>query len=402
MFERIKEDMRTILERDPAARSPWQVLFSYPGLHALAIHRAAHWCWIQGWGGFARWISHVGRFLTGIEIHPGARIGRRVFIDHGMGVVIGETAEVGDDCTIYHGVTLGGVGLGRGVKRHPTLGRGVIVGAGAKILGSFTVGDNARIGSNAVVVKPVQANTTVVGVPARETKETGRQKIQAHAKFSSYGHVEGEDDPYLIRMRHMEKQLKEQARLIEELRQAVLDAAGSKPSRSNKKQETQSTTEAVKTASHRSLTRKRRALQHKEQVDHRAQSEEKLETVDVKAPLESSQKEQLTAALDEAKANSPSVEKTDSAAAPKAPQTDVPQTDAPKQDSELFLQPAADKDSESETAPVPTDNSTADSAQTEAAPASENHELAGEKSPETSDAEAASKEEAPTQDKPQQ
>ena len=204
MFERIKEDMRTILERDPAARSPWQVLFSYPGLHALAIHRAAHWCWIQGWGGFARWISHVGRFLTGIEIHPGARIGRRVFIDHGMGVVIGETAEVGDDCTIYHGVTLGGVGLGRGVKRHPTLGRGVIVGAGAKILGSFTVGDNARIGSNAVVVKPVQANTTVVGVPARETKETGRQKIQAHAKFSSYGHVEGEDDPYLIRMRHME------------------------------------------------------------------------------------------------------------------------------------------------------------------------------------------------------
>ena len=167
MFERIKEDMRTILERDPAALGPMQVIFSYPGLHALAFHRAAHWCWIQGWYGFARWLSHVGRFCTGIEIHPAARIGRRVFIDHGMGVVIGETAVVGDDCTIYHGVTLGGVSLGRGQKRHPTLGKGVVVGAGAKILGGFTVGDNARIGSNAVVVREVPENVTVVGVPAR-------------------------------------------------------------------------------------------------------------------------------------------------------------------------------------------------------------------------------------------
>ena len=145
MFERIKEDMRTILERDPAALGPMQVIFSYPGLHALAFHRAAHWCWIQGWYGFARWVSHVGRFCTGIEIHPAARIGRRVFIDHGMGVVIGETAVVGDDCTIYHGVTLGGVSLGRGQKRHPTLGKGVVVGAGAKILGGFTVGDRIEI-----------------------------------------------------------------------------------------------------------------------------------------------------------------------------------------------------------------------------------------------------------------
>ncbi len=221
MFERLKEDMRTILERDPAAQSPAQVLFCYPGLHALAFHRAAHWCWVQGWGGFARWLSHVGRFLTGIEIHPGARIGRRVFIDHGMGVVIGETAEVGDDCTIYHGVTLGGLNLGRGVKRHPTIGKGVIIGAGAKILGNFTVGDNARIGSNAVVVKPVAADTTVVGVPARATKETSRAKVEAHANFKAYAVVQGEDDPYATRIRELEKAIKDQAQIIEELKQMI-------------------------------------------------------------------------------------------------------------------------------------------------------------------------------------
>ena len=152
MFERIKEDMRTILERDPAAISPLQVLFCYPGLHALAFHRGAHWCWIQGWYGFARWVSHVGRFCTGIEIHPAARIGRRVFIDHGMGVVIGETTEIGDNCLIYQGVTLGGTGKDKG-KRHPTLGNNVIVGSGAKVLGPFYVGDNAKIAAGAVVLE---------------------------------------------------------------------------------------------------------------------------------------------------------------------------------------------------------------------------------------------------------
>lgn len=217
MFERIKEDMRTILERDPAALGPMQVIFSYPGLHALAFHRAAHWCWIQGWYGFARWLSHVGRFCTGIEIHPAARIGRRVFIDHGMGVVIGETAVVGDDCTIYHGVTLGGVSLGRGQKRHPTLGKGVVVGAGAKILGGFTVGDNARIGSNAVVVREVPENVTVVGVPARSTKETKKQREQLHSQFMAYGVVPGEDDPYVVKIRQLERQLQQQAQMIAQL-----------------------------------------------------------------------------------------------------------------------------------------------------------------------------------------
>lgn len=225
MFERLKEDMRTILERDPAALSPAQVLMCYPGLHALQFHRAAHWCWIQGWEGFARWVSHVGRFCTGIEIHPAARIGRRVFIDHGMGVVIGETAEVGDDCTIYHGVTLGGISLGKGQKRHPTLGNGVVVGAGAKILGGFTVGDNARIGSNAVVVKPVEADTTVVGVPARATHETKKEKETARDTFAAYGVMPGEDDPYLTKINELEKALAHQAKVIDKLQIALQKAS---------------------------------------------------------------------------------------------------------------------------------------------------------------------------------
>lgn len=223
MFDRLKEDIRAILERDPAALDPAQVLMCYPGLHALQFHRAAHWCWIQGWTGFARWISHVGRFCTGIEIHPAARIGRRVFIDHGMGVVIGETAEVGDDCTIYHGVTLGGVSLGRNEKRHPTLGKGVVVGAGAKILGGFTVGDNARIGSNAVVVKPVEANTTVVGVPGRATHESQAEKA-AHAHFTAYGVMPGGSDPYLTKITQLESAVARQSEIIDQLQVALQHA----------------------------------------------------------------------------------------------------------------------------------------------------------------------------------
>ncbi|MEY2873022.1 MAG: serine O-acetyltransferase CysE, partial [Pseudomonadota bacterium] len=155
MFRRLKEDIACILERDPAARSVFEVVTCYPGLHALWIQRLAHWCWVRGLRWLGRFLSHLGRFFTGIEIHPGATFGRRVFIDHGMGVVIGETAEVGDECTIYQGVSLGGTSLGKGAKRHPTLGRGVIVSAGAKVLGSFTVGDGARVGSNAVLLQPV-------------------------------------------------------------------------------------------------------------------------------------------------------------------------------------------------------------------------------------------------------
>ena len=196
MFARLREDIACILERDPAARSSWEVLTCYPGLHALVLHRRANWCRRQGLHWLARFISHIGRFLTGIELHPGATIGHRVFIDHGMGVVVGETAEIGDDCTIYQGVTLGGTALVKGAKRHPTLGKGVIVGANSQVLGGFTVGDGARIGSNAVVTKSVPAGATAVGNPARIIqRETDAAREQAAAKmgFSAYGVTQGDD-----------------------------------------------------------------------------------------------------------------------------------------------------------------------------------------------------------------
>ena len=196
MFQRLREDIACILERDPAARSGWEVLTCYPGLHALVLHRRAHWCWQRGWHWLGRFISHFGRFVSGIEIHPGAQIGRRVFIDHGMGVVVGETAEIGDDCTIYPGVTLGGTSLAKGAKRHPTLGRGVIVGANSQVLGGFTVGDNARVGSNAVVLKPVPAGATAVGNPARiidAQADAVREATAAKMGFSAYGITQGDD-----------------------------------------------------------------------------------------------------------------------------------------------------------------------------------------------------------------
>ena len=164
MFSRLREDIGCVFERDPAARNAFEVITTYPGVHAVMIHRASHWWWSIGWLWLARLLSTLGRLLTGIEIHPGATIGARFFIDHGMGVVIGETAVIGDDCTLYHGVTLGGTSWQKG-KRHPTLGNDVVVGAGAKVLGPIEIGDGARIGSNAVVMKPVPAGTTVVGVP---------------------------------------------------------------------------------------------------------------------------------------------------------------------------------------------------------------------------------------------
>ncbi|HEX2567122.1 MAG TPA: serine O-acetyltransferase [Burkholderiales bacterium] len=194
MFKQLREDVASVFERDPAARSTWEVLTCYPGLHAIWIHRAAHALWGAGLHWLARFVSNFGRWTTGIEIHPAAVLGRRVFIDHGMGVVVGETAEIGDDCTIYQGVTLGGTQLYRGKKRHPTLGKRVVIGAGAKILGGFTVGDDAKVGSNAVVVKEVPEGATVVGVAGRilERDATGREKAQ----FSAYGVVQGENDPY--------------------------------------------------------------------------------------------------------------------------------------------------------------------------------------------------------------
>ena len=198
MFRTIREEIASIFERDPAARTTWEVLTCYPGLHALVIHRFAHWLWLHRVRWLGRFVSHFGRFLTGIEIHPGATLGRRLFIDHGMGVVIGETAEVGDDCTLYHGVTLGGTTWKRG-KRHPSLGNGVVIGAGAKLLGPISVGDRARIGSNAVVVKDVPAGATALGIPARiilDEQDKSREETAARMGFSAYAvSAKAEDDP---------------------------------------------------------------------------------------------------------------------------------------------------------------------------------------------------------------
>jgi len=198
MFARIREDIACIFERDPAARSTWEVVTCYPGFHALQIHRLAHWFWRLRLRWLARFVSHCSRFLTGIEIHPGANIGRRVFIDHGMGVVIGETAELGDECTLYHGVTLGGTSWNKG-KRHPTLARGVVVGAGAKVLGPIVVGEGARVGSNAVVVKDVPPRATAVGIPARiilDEQDKSREEKAAKLGFSAYAiSSKADDDP---------------------------------------------------------------------------------------------------------------------------------------------------------------------------------------------------------------
>ena len=175
MFRTMREDIRSVFQRDPAARSTLEILLCYPGLHAVWGHRVAHWLWSRGLRLPARWVSHLNRALTGIEIHPGARIGPRFFIDHGMGVVIGETAEIGADVTLYHGVTLGGTSLEKG-KRHPTLEEGVVVGAGAKILGAITIGRCSRVGGNAVVVKSVPPDSVVVGIPGEVVKRKGEPR----------------------------------------------------------------------------------------------------------------------------------------------------------------------------------------------------------------------------------
>ena len=192
MFKKFKEDLSIVFERDPAARSYLEILTTYPGVHAILIHRLSHKLWSIKLFWLGRFLSHISRFLTGIEIHPGAQIGRRCFIDHGMGVVIGETSIIGDDCTLYHGVTLGGTSWKEG-KRHPTLGNNIVVGAGAKVLGPITLHDGARIGSNAVVTKDVLAEETVVGVPGRIVKNSltedqkQKQKLAQSVGFDAYG-----------------------------------------------------------------------------------------------------------------------------------------------------------------------------------------------------------------------
>jgi serine O-acetyltransferase len=223
MLTRLRSDIQCILDRDPAARSTWEVLTCYPGLHALVLHRRAHWCWSHGFKWLGRFISHLSRWLTGIEIHPAAKIGERVFFDHAMGVVVGETAEIGDGCTIYQGVTLGGTSLYKGTKRHPTLGRDVVVSAGAKVLGGFLVGDGAKIGSNAVVIKPVPAGATAVGIPARiiPTKAGESADVTTpEKKFSAYG-ITQEDDPLSQAMRSLIDNASSQEHQIALLWQAI-------------------------------------------------------------------------------------------------------------------------------------------------------------------------------------
>lgn len=231
MLDQLKDDLRSIFARDPAARNLFEVLTTYPGVHALLVHRLSHGLWVRGFKWPARMLAHLGRWFTGIEIHPGARIGRRFFIDHGMGVVIGETAEIGDDCTLYHGVTLGGTTWNKG-KRHPTLCNGVVIGAGAKVLGPITVGDNARIGSNAVVVKDVPAGATVVGIPGRiagskagnadlalepTAPSTPPEAPAPAAGFEAYGEARDVNDPLVVTL----EQVAAHARRLEEKIEAL-------------------------------------------------------------------------------------------------------------------------------------------------------------------------------------
>tara|TARA_R110002111_G_scaffold65277_2_gene107069 strand:- start:579 stop:1355 length:777 start_codon:yes stop_codon:yes gene_type:complete len=208
MFDQLKEDIRIVFDRDPAARNTLEVVTTYPGFHAVLLHRANHWLWQSKLKFLARFLAYFARWLTGVEIHPGAVIGRRFFIDHGMGVVIGETAVIGDDCTLYHGVTLGGTSWQKG-KRHPTLGNGVVVGAGAKVLGPIIIGDGARIGSNAVVIRAVPDGATVIGIPGRivtEVSTTPSPEQEAMAKkigFDAYGASQEMPDPVAVAINSM-------------------------------------------------------------------------------------------------------------------------------------------------------------------------------------------------------
>jgi len=224
MFNNIREDIASVFDRDPAARSTWEVITCYPGFHALRIHRIANWLWQFKLRWLGRLVSHLGRFLTGIEIHPGATIGRRFFIDHGMGVVIGETAEIGDDVTLYHGVTLGGTSWNKG-KRHPTLRNGVVIGAGAKVLGPIVVGEGAKIGSNAVVVKDVPPGASAVGIPARiivDEQDKSREEKAAKLGFSAYAvTAKAADDPLAKALQGLLDHSMEQDHRLEQLQREV-------------------------------------------------------------------------------------------------------------------------------------------------------------------------------------
>ena len=236
MFNSLFDHVDSIIVRDPAARNRLEVITCYPGLHAVWLHRISHFFWNLGLKWIARLMSMFSRFLTGIEIHPGAKIGRRVFLDHGLGIVIGETTEIGDDCTIYQGVTLGGTSLYKGMKRHPTLGKGVVISAGAKVLGGFTVGDGARVGSNAVALKEIPPGATAVGIPARILHADLPQSADTKTKdyFSAYGVTPNVDDPVSMALKGLidatieqEAKIAALEKIIAKLSNTPSDASGS-------------------------------------------------------------------------------------------------------------------------------------------------------------------------------
>lgn len=228
MWNYLKAEFGCIFERDPAAQSYFEIFTTYPGVHAILIHRLSHALWQRNWRWPARLVAAIARWMTGIEIHPGATIGHRIFIDHGMGVVIGETAIIGDDCTLYHGVTLGGTSWRKG-KRHPTLGKGVVIGAGAKVLGPITVSDGARVGSNSVVLRNVPAAATVVGIPGhvvnpdRSAQEAHRQAIASKLGFSAYGMTPDMPDPVAHAVNHMLDHIQKLDEQITTLKLALKD-----------------------------------------------------------------------------------------------------------------------------------------------------------------------------------
>ena len=250
MLNSLFDQVDSIIVRDPAARNRLEVITCYPGLHAVWIHRASHGLWNMGLKWVARLLSMLARFITGIEIHPGAKIGRRVFLDHGLGIVIGETTEIGDDCTIYQGVTLGGTSLYKGVKRHPTLGKGVVISAGAKVLGGFTVGDGARVGSNAVVLKEIPAGATAVGIPARilhpDLPQASSPDSKAKEYFSAYGVTPNVDDPVSMALKGLIDATLEQEAKIVALEKALAKLSNTPPSHTDEASDTKRDLDVLK------------------------------------------------------------------------------------------------------------------------------------------------------------
>ena len=250
MFNSLFDQVDSIIVRDPAARNRLEVITCYPGLHAVWIHRVSHSLWNLGLKWIARLLSMLARFITGIEIHPGAKIGRRVFLDHGLGIVIGETTEIGDDCTIYQGVTLGGTSLYKGVKRHPTLGKGVVISAGAKVLGGFTVGDGARVGSNAVVLKEIPAGATAVGIPARilhpDLPQASTPDSKVKEYFSAYGVTPNVDDPVSMALKGLIDATLEQEAKIALLEKALAKLSNSPASDATESSDTKRDLGALK------------------------------------------------------------------------------------------------------------------------------------------------------------